>query len=161
MSHISFNNAWIGMKFGIQVEGQNIFNLSSDRFLNIQNGSHFEVITKIHGIGHKYNSVNNAWIHLRFKLYITNDNAFLWKNYQFNTFIMAAIMLSFLTITENCCSTLNKDDIDKQVVSECRYWNKESSAIYRIEISWAVLEIRLTSGNSEFSIHCLVTFFKY
>ena len=56
------------MKFGIQVDGLNTFNLSSDRFLNIQNGRHFDVITKNHVIGHNYNSVNNAWIHLTFKL---------------------------------------------------------------------------------------------
>ena len=63
------------MKFDIQVEGLNSFNLSSDRFLNIQNGRHFDVITQIHVIDHNYNFVNNAWIHLEFKLYIVYINA--------------------------------------------------------------------------------------
>ena len=48
------------MKFGMQVEGLNAFNLSSDRFLKIQNGRHYDIITKIYRIGHNYNSVNNA-----------------------------------------------------------------------------------------------------
>ena len=80
------------MKFGIQVEGLNALNLSSDRFLNIQNGCHNHIITKIHGIDHKYNSVNNAWIHLKFKLYIAHVNRVLQKNYQFNIFKMVASM---------------------------------------------------------------------
>ena len=58
------------MKFDIQVEGLNTFNLSSDRFLNIQNGCHFDVITQIHVIDHNYNFVNNAWIHFEPKLCI-------------------------------------------------------------------------------------------
>ena len=36
--HISFNNAWIWMKFGTLVDALNTFNLSSDRFIKIQNG---------------------------------------------------------------------------------------------------------------------------
>ena len=62
------------MNFGMQVEGLNAFNLSSDRLLNIQNGRHYFVISKIHGIGHNYNSVNNVWIHLKFKLYVVYVN---------------------------------------------------------------------------------------
>ena len=75
MSHIFFNNKWICLKFCIQVDGLYTFNLSSDRFLNIQNGRHLNVITKIHVIGHNYNSLNNAWIHLKFKLVIGYINA--------------------------------------------------------------------------------------
>ena len=56
------------MKFGILVEDLNAFNLSSDRFLKIQNGRHYDIVTKIHGIGHNNNYVNNAWIDLKFKL---------------------------------------------------------------------------------------------
>ena len=62
------------MKFGIQVEGLNTFNLSSDRLFDIQNGRHYEVITKMDWIGYKYNSVNNAWIHLEFNLCIVYIN---------------------------------------------------------------------------------------
>mgnify|MGYP001115843610 CR=1 FL=1 len=47
------------MKFGMQVEGLNAFNLSSDRFLKIQNGRHYDIITKIHQIGQINNSMNN------------------------------------------------------------------------------------------------------
>ena len=50
MSHIYFNNEWICMKFGMQVEGLKAFNLSSNRFLNIQNGRRYDVITQINGI---------------------------------------------------------------------------------------------------------------
>ena len=60
MSHISFNNEWISMKFGTQVDDLKTFNLSSDRFLNIQNGRHYDVIIKNHWFGQKYNFVNNA-----------------------------------------------------------------------------------------------------
>ena len=56
------------MKFGIQVEDLNAFKLNSDRFLKIQNGRHYDIVTKIHGIDDNYNSMNNAWIHLKFKL---------------------------------------------------------------------------------------------
>ena len=38
------------MKFGMQVEGLKAFNLSSNRFLNIQNGRRYDVITQINGI---------------------------------------------------------------------------------------------------------------
>ena len=62
------------MKFGMQVEGLKAFNLSSNRFLNIQNGHHYDVITKINVIGHNYKSVNNKWIHLKFKLEIVHVN---------------------------------------------------------------------------------------
>ena len=62
------------MKFGMQVEGLNSFNLSSDRFLKIQNGRHYDVITKSLLIVHNYNSVNNAWIYLKFKLNIAHAN---------------------------------------------------------------------------------------
>ena len=55
------------MKFGMQVEGLNAFNLSSNQFLNIQNGRRYNVITKINAIGHNCKSVNNEWIHLKFK----------------------------------------------------------------------------------------------
>ena len=44
------------MKFNTQVEGLNAFNLSSDRFTKIQNGRHYDITTKIHGIGHNNNS---------------------------------------------------------------------------------------------------------
>ena len=37
-AHISFNSAWIFMKFGTLVDALNTFNSSSDRFLKIQNG---------------------------------------------------------------------------------------------------------------------------
>ena len=74
MPHFSFNNTWIRMKFGIEVEGLNTFILSSDRLFDNQNGRHYEVITRIHRISHKYNSVNNAWIHLKFDLCIVYVN---------------------------------------------------------------------------------------
>ena len=48
------------MKFGTQVDDLNTFNLSSDRFLNIQNGCHYDIIIKNHRFGQKYNFVNNA-----------------------------------------------------------------------------------------------------
>ena len=67
------------MKFGIQVEGLNTFNLSSDRLLNIQNGRRYDVITKINGIGHNCKSVNNKWIHLKFKLGIVHVNTVILK----------------------------------------------------------------------------------
>ena len=69
------------MKFGMQVEGLKAFNLSSNRFLNIQNGCHFDVITKINGIGHNYKSVNNEWIHLKLKLEIVYVNIVILKKY--------------------------------------------------------------------------------
>ena len=37
-AHISFNSAWIVMKFGTLVDALNTFNSNSDRFLKIQNG---------------------------------------------------------------------------------------------------------------------------
>ena len=40
------------MKFGMQVDGLNAFNLNSYRFLKIQNGRHYDIIIKIHGISH-------------------------------------------------------------------------------------------------------------
>ena len=67
------------MKFGIQVDGLNAFNLGSNRLLNIQNGLHYYVISKIHGIGHNYNYVNNVWIYLNFKLYIVDVNVVIKK----------------------------------------------------------------------------------
>ena len=48
------------MKFRMEVVGLNAFNLSFDRFLKIQNGRHYDIITKIYRIGHNYNSMNNA-----------------------------------------------------------------------------------------------------
>ena len=72
MSIISFNNEWICMKFGMHVDSLKAFNLSSNRFLNIQNGHRYDVITKINGIGHNYKSVNNEWIHFKFKLEIVD-----------------------------------------------------------------------------------------
>ena len=71
------------MKFGIPVEGLNAFNLSSDRFLKIENGRHYNIVTKIHGFGHNYNSLNNAWIHLKFELCIVYVNTVILKNYAF------------------------------------------------------------------------------
>ena len=71
------------MKFGMQVEGLNTFNLSSDRFLKIQNGRRNDVITKINGISHNYKSVNNEWIHLKFKLEIVHVNTVILKKYWF------------------------------------------------------------------------------
>ena len=92
MSHISFNNKWICVKFGIQVEGLNAFNLSSDRLLNIQNGHHYDLITTINGIGHNYKSVNNEWIHLKLKLSKVHVNTVVYKNSDFNIYKMAAVM---------------------------------------------------------------------
>ena len=69
------------MKFGTQVDDLNTFNLSSDRFLNIQNGRHYDVITKINGICHNYKSVNDEWIHLKFKLEIVHVNTVILKKY--------------------------------------------------------------------------------
>ena len=63
------------MEFGTYVDDLKSFNLSSDRFLNIQNGRHYDVIIRNHRFGDKYNFVNNAWIHLKVKLYIVNFNA--------------------------------------------------------------------------------------
>ena len=40
------------MKFGMQVGSLNAFNLSSDRFLKIQNGHRYDIIIKFHGIDH-------------------------------------------------------------------------------------------------------------
>ena len=62
------------MKFGMQVEGLKAFNWSSNRFLNIQNGRRYDVITQINGIGHNYKSVNNTWIYLKLKLNIAHAN---------------------------------------------------------------------------------------
>ena len=62
------------MKFGMQVEGLNAFNLSSDRFKKNQNGCHYDVIIKNHWFCQKYNIVNNAYIHLKFKLEIVHVN---------------------------------------------------------------------------------------
>ena len=42
----------------------------------------------------------------------------------------------------NSPSTLNKEDRDMQVVPECRYWSKESTGFYGIEISRLVPELR-------------------
>ena len=81
MYNISLNNEWICMKFGMQVEGLNAFNLSSNRFLNIQNGYRYDVITKINRIGHNYKSVNNEWIHFKFKLEIVHVNTVILKKY--------------------------------------------------------------------------------
>ena len=62
------------MKFGMQVEGLKAFYLSSNWFLNIQNGSHYDAITQINVFCHNYKSVNNEWIHLQFKLEIVPVN---------------------------------------------------------------------------------------
>ena len=48
------------MEFGTQVDDLKTFNLSSDRFLNIQNGRHYDVIIKNQWFDQKYNFVNNA-----------------------------------------------------------------------------------------------------
>ena len=69
------------MKFGMHVDSLKAFNLSSNRFLNIQNGYRYHVITKINGIGHNYKSVNNGWIHLQFKLEIVHVNTVILKKY--------------------------------------------------------------------------------
>ena len=71
------------MKFGMQVEGLNAFNWSSNRILIIQNGRHYDVITKINVIGHNYKSVNKEWIHLKFKLEIVHVNTVILKKYWF------------------------------------------------------------------------------
>ena len=71
------------MKFGMQVEGLKAFNLSSNRFLKIQNGRRYDDITKINGIGHNYKSLNNAWMHMKFKLYIVHVISVILKNYWF------------------------------------------------------------------------------
>ena len=63
------------MKFSMQVGGLKAFNLSSNRFLKFQNGRRNDDITKINGIGHNYKSVNNEWIHLKFKLEIVHVNS--------------------------------------------------------------------------------------
>ena len=94
------------MKFGMQVEDLNAFNLSSDRFLKIQNGRHYDIVTKIHGIGHNNNYVNNAWIDLKFKLWIAHVDAVPIFFYQFNIFKMAATMTSLPKITETAVARL-------------------------------------------------------
>ena len=62
------------MKFGMQIEGLKAFNWSSNRFLNIQNGRRYDVITQINGVGYNYKSVNNTWIYLKLKLNIAHAN---------------------------------------------------------------------------------------
>ena len=74
--------------------------------MNIQNGRHYDVITKINGIGHNYKSVNNKWIHLKFKLEIVPVNTDILKNTDFNIFKMVATMTPLPKITEMAVACL-------------------------------------------------------
>ena len=101
--------------------GSKILQFKFKPILNIQNGRHYDVITKIIGIGHNYKSVNNEWIPLKFKLEIVHVN---------NVFFKKLLILIFQNgrhydaITKNHGkgrSMLNKEGRDMQVVSKCRY----------------------------------------
>ena len=109
--------------------------------MNIQNGRHYDVIIKNHWFRQKYNFVNNAWIHMEFKLVIVQVKAIIFHLCWF-WYIQNGRRYDVITENHgNGRSTLNKKDRDLQVVLECRYWGGKSYAFYGIEISWAVVKI--------------------